>query len=127
ILQEEAMKENTAAIHAQVPVDVATYLLNEKRSDIFQIEARLKVNVLMIPNPHLVTPNYQDERLRHDAPQLDAQTPSYDLMTVPAEETPVLPSRSPELKPARPEPLVKGIRPDQPAPVSVTVPSPVTA
>src|SRR5438045_1648841 len=44
ILQEEAMKENTAAIHAQVPVDVATYLLNEKRSEIFQIEARLKVN-----------------------------------------------------------------------------------
>ena len=70
ILQEEAMKENTAAIHAQVPVDVATYLLNEKRSEIFQIEARLKVNVLLIPNPHLETPNYQVERLRHDAPQL---------------------------------------------------------
>src|SRR5512144_2763443 len=69
ILQEEAMKENTAAIHCQVPVDVATYLLNEKRSDIFQIEARLKVNVLLIPNSHLETPNYQIERLRHDSPQ----------------------------------------------------------
>src|SRR5215211_5912402 len=43
ILQEEAMKENTAAIHAQVPVGVASYLLNEKRSEIFHIEARLKV------------------------------------------------------------------------------------
>ncbi|HYC37672.1 MAG TPA: Rne/Rng family ribonuclease [Usitatibacter sp.] len=132
ILQEEAMKENTAAIHAQVPVGVATYLLNEKRSDIFQIEARLKVNVLLIPNPHLETPNYQVERLRHDSEKLDVQIPSYDLATVPAEEAPALPSAvSAEAKPARPEPLVKGIKPAQPAPISassqVTMPGPVTA
>ncbi len=119
ILQEEAMKENTAAIHAQVPVDVATYLLNEKRSEIFQIEARLKVNVLLIPNPHLETPNYSVERLRHDAPQLDAQTPSYEMVTAPAEEAPALSSKNADAKPPRPEPLVKGIRPDQPAPISV--------
>src|SRR6202521_4139072 len=80
ILQEEAMKEGTAAIHAQVPVDVATYLLNEKRSEIFKVETRLKVNVLLIPNPNLETPNYLVERLRHDAPQLDAQTPSYEMV-----------------------------------------------
>src|SRR3546814_9610823 len=42
LLQEEAMKENTAALHAQVPVDVATFLLNEKRNDIAKIESRLK-------------------------------------------------------------------------------------
>src|SRR5258705_130421 len=118
ILQEEAMKENTAAIHAQVPVGVATYLLNEKRSELFGIEARLKVSVLMIPNPHLETPNYQIERLRHDAPQLDLQTPSYEMATVPVEEMPALPSHSADAKPARPEPLVKGITPDQPAPMS---------
>src|SRR6202165_5201053 len=79
ILQEEAMKENTAAIHAQVPVDVATYLLNEKRSEIFGIEARLKVNVLLIPNPNLSTPNYHVERLRHDNTLLDEQKPSYEM------------------------------------------------
>jgi ribonuclease E len=124
ILQEEAMKEHTAAIHAQVPVTVATYLLNEKRSEIFQIEARLKVAVLLIPNPHLETPNYQVERLRHDAPQLDVQTPSYEMVTVPAEEAPVLPGKSADARPPRPEPLVKGITPDQPAPVSIiTAPS----
>src|SRR6059058_5336990 len=50
IIQEEAMKENSAAVHAQVPVDVATFLLNEKRADIHSIEARLKVNVVLIPN-----------------------------------------------------------------------------
>src|SRR3954462_8975924 len=118
ILQEEAMKENTAAIHAQGPVDVATYLLNEKRSEIFQIEARLKVNVLLIPNPNLQTPNYQVERLRHDAPQLDEQRPSYELVTSAPEEPVGLPSHQTEPRPPRPEPLVKGIRPDQPAPMS---------
>src|SRR6476659_6736721 len=119
ILQEEAMKENTAAIHAQVPVGVATYLLNEKRSDIFQIEARLKVNVLLIPNPHLETPNYSVERLRHDAPQLDVQTPSYEMVTVPDEEPVGMATRTPEKIAPRPEPLVKGIRPDQPAPMAI--------
>src|SRR5438132_10004089 len=118
ILQEEAMKEHTAAIHTQVPVDVATYLLNEKRSEIFKIETRLKVNLLLIPNPNLETPNYLVERLRHDAPQLDAQTPSYEMVTVPAEEPVGLPTHAPEDRPARPEPLVKGITPAQPAPMS---------
>jgi ribonuclease E len=118
ILQEEAMKENTAAIHAQVPVDVATYLLNEKRSEIFGIEARLKVNVLLIPNPNLTTPNYHVERLRHDATQLDEQKPSYEMVMVPDEEPVGLPTKSSEVRPPRPEPLVKGITPDQPAPIS---------
>ncbi len=123
ILQEEAMKENTAAIHAQVPVDVATYLLNEKRSEIFGIEARLKVNVLLIPNPNLATPNYHVERLRHDAPQLDEQKPSYEMVTVPDEEPVGLPTKSPQAAAPRPEPLVKGIRPEQPAPMSVEPPA----
>ncbi|HEX3058712.1 MAG TPA: Rne/Rng family ribonuclease, partial [Usitatibacter sp.] len=122
ILQEEAMKENTAAIHCQVPVDVATYLLNEKRSEIFGIEARLKVNVLLIPNPNLATPNYNVERLRHDAPQLDEQKPSYEMVTVPDEEPVGMATRTPEKIAPRPEPLVKGIRPDQPAPMSVEAP-----
>ena len=122
ILQEEAMKENTAAIHAQVPVDVATYLLNEKRSEIFGIEARLKVNVLLIPNPNLATPNYHVERLRHDATQLDEQKPSYEMVMVPDEEPVGLPTKGAEKPAPRPEPLVKGIRPDQPAPVSAPEP-----
>ncbi|HXZ49568.1 MAG TPA: Rne/Rng family ribonuclease [Usitatibacter sp.] len=123
ILQEEAMKENTAAIHAQVPVDVATYLLNEKRSEIFKIETRLKVNVLLIPNPNLETPNYHVERLRHDSPQLDVQTPSYEMVTVPDEEPVGLPTKAPEARPPRPEPLVKGITPEQPAPVAAEQPA----
>ncbi|MBM3396119.1 MAG: Rne/Rng family ribonuclease, partial [Betaproteobacteria bacterium] len=66
ILQEEAMKENAASVRAQVPVDVATYLLNEKRAEFHAIEQRLKVAVVLIPNIHLETPNYNITRLRHD-------------------------------------------------------------
>jgi ribonuclease E len=64
ILQEEAMKDSTAQVVAQMPVDVATFLLNEKRNDVLSIETRFKVNVLLVPNRHLETPNYSIERMR---------------------------------------------------------------
>jgi ribonuclease E len=125
ILQEEAMKENSAAIHAQVPVDVATFLLNEKRSDIHSIEARLKVNVVLIPNVHLQTPNYHVERLRHDdLNQADAIPVSYNLVSVPADEE--LSPAAPDQRAPRQEAVVRGVTPEQPAPVSAprSVPEP---
>jgi hypothetical protein len=66
ILEEEAMKENTGALHCQVPVDVATFLLNEKRVDISRIEMRHRVNLVIVPNRHLETPAHEIIRLRHD-------------------------------------------------------------
>src|SRR5438270_4223348 len=119
ILQEEAMKENTAAIHAQVPVDVATYLLNEKRSEIFKIETRLKVNVLLIPNPNLSTPQYHVERLRHDDLNLGEPMPaSFQLVSQPQEED-AAKTRKEEVREARQEAVVNGITPAQPAPIPV--------
>ena len=70
VLQEEAMKENTAAVHVQVPVEVATYLLNEKRTEIATLEARLKVEIVLIPNKSIETPLYSLERLKHDDERL---------------------------------------------------------
>lgn len=117
IIQEEAMKESTAAVHAQVPVDVATFLLNEKRQDIHKIEVRFKVNVLLIPNVHIETPNYEIERLRHDSEKLDTVKPSYELVNKPVEELAKMPVAA-ESRPTRQEPVVKGITPDQPAPIA---------
>ena len=57
-------------MHAQVPVEVASYLLNEKRADIAKIEARLRLSVVLIPNKFLDTPHYHIERLRHDDARL---------------------------------------------------------
>ncbi len=117
ILQEEAMKENTAAVHAQVPIDVATYLLNEKRSEFHLMEQRMKVNVLLIPNSHLETPNYVVTRLRHDElNQSDVTQPSYKLVEVPAEQAESgLATQKPEV--VKPQAAVQGITPAQPAPV----------
>src|SRR5881392_911644 len=116
IIQEEAMKDNTAQIVAQVPVDVATFLLNEKRAEIHTIEARFKVNVLLVPNRHLETPNYSMERLRHDDLNLGEPLPaSFQLVSQPEEEV-VGQARKEEVRDARQEAVVKGITPAHPAP-----------
>lgn len=77
ILQEEALKDGTTALQAQVPVDVATYLLNEKRDDIAKIEHRHHIEVILIPNKTLETPHYQIERLRTEDQLLTEGAPSY--------------------------------------------------
>ena len=119
IIQEEAMKENTAAIHTQVPVEVAAFLLNEKRAEVIKIETRFKVNVLMVPNKHLETPHYKLERLRHDDPRLDDQKASYVMAEEAAREleTDTTVSRKDADLKVRPEAAVKGITPTQPAPI----------
>ena len=117
IIQEEAMKDGTAALHAQVPVDVATYLLNEKRAEIHTIEARLKVSVILIPNIHLETPNYNIDRLRHDHIKSNEIQTSYQMVERPAEVVNLPSSVAQEAKPVRQQAAVRGITPTQPAPV----------
>ncbi len=127
ILQEEAMKENTAQVVAQVPVDVATFLLNEKRAEIHTIEARFKVNLLLVPNTYLETPNYKVERLRHDDLNHGEPMPaSFDMVEKPVEEDPVKQKKE-EAREPRQEAVVKGIRPGQPAPMPVERAPAVTA
>jgi ribonuclease E len=126
ILQEEAMKENTAAVHAQVPVDVATYLLNEKRPDLAKLEARLKVSIVLIPNKFLETPHYSIERMKHDDERLDQVKPSYDRVTAPSEDEPYSVARGEEARVRRQEAVVKGVVPETPAPLvpATIVPAP---
>ncbi len=118
IIEEEALKENTAAVYAQVPVDVGTFLLNEKRFDIARIEARHQVRVVIIPNRHMETPAHEVVRLRHDQVEnLDVRLVSYELVTPPAPEgTNVGPLA--ERKTSRQEAAVKGIAPDAPPPTA---------
>jgi ribonuclease E len=127
IIQEEAMKENTAAIHCQVPVEVTAFLLNEKRQEINKIESRFKVNVVLIPNKHLDTPHYKLERLRHDDARLDDPRASWKMAEEAARELESetgYSKRSEDLKPKQ-EAAVKGITPEKPAPSAPTRPAPV--
>ena len=118
MIQEEAMKENSAAIWAQVPVEVATYLLNEKRSEIAKLEARHKVEIVLVPNRHLETPHYRLERIRHDDDRLGTYRASYSIAEAPAEDTSYFDSKFDQGK-ARPEAAVRSVTPDHPPPPAV--------
>jgi len=114
MIQEECMKEHNETISAQLPIEVATFLLNEKRSDIFNLEQRLKVEIILIPNKHLESPNYSIS----SAKQKDVAShpePSYQMMESLNEGNQVLSYKQASNEP-RQEPLVKGIIPDRPAP-----------
>ena len=116
IIQEESMKDNTAAVHCQVPVEVASFLLNEKRTEIAKIELKQRVSVLMVPNKSLETPHYKLERLKHDDPRLDHLDASYKL----AEEVedPTAVTRRSQEPTNKQTPVIKGVLPDAPAPVA---------
>lgn len=117
MVQEEAMKDNTGEVRAQVPVDVATFLLNEKRAELFAMEERLDVNVVLIPNIHLENPHYEINRIRTDDVEEDGE-PSYKRVAEPEEDESAKPFGSERAKAARPEPAVKGVRHTSPAPTA---------
>lgn len=116
ITQEEAMKDNSAIIQVQLPVEAATFLLNEKRADIHKIEQRMGVEVILIPNIHMETPNYNIIRIKHDDVNEETSRASYKMVELPS-ETDYVRSLNQDNKPSAPEALVKGITPATSAPI----------
>ena len=113
------MKENTAAVHTQVPVDVATFLLNEKRADIQAIELRHKITILLLPNKNLETPAHDIQRLRHDElNQDDMREPSYKMVDQSLAELPTYATEQ-QKNQNRPTAAIRNIAPAQPAPISM--------
>jgi ribonuclease E len=121
LIQDAAMKEGTGAVHVQVPVDVATFLLNEKRNDIYAVEARQRVQVVLIPNTHLETPHYKISRVRGDDLENIGDAPSYMRFDLPVEE--VLTNAAVKVA-GREEAAVKNVAPVTPAPVRAVVETP---
>ena len=112
IIEEEALKENTGRVSAQLPVEVATYLLNEKRQMIADAENRHNVSIVLIPNRQLETPKYEIERTRRQDIQ-DDDAPSHAM------EKDFAPNELPPAERAQPrveQPAVKQIAPASPAP-----------
>jgi ribonuclease E len=121
LIGEEARKERTGRVIAQVPVDVATYLMNEKRDWLIQIEQRDKVSLVIVPNPNLQTPAYTLRRLRDDEKELPENTTvSYQLADQPSIDDSNIGSR--DKKPQSEAPLVPSILPASAAPI---IPMPV--
>ncbi len=115
IIEEEAMKENTSKIVAQLPVEVATFLLNEKRTVIHDVEARQSISVMLIPNLQMNTPHYEIERIKESDidPQSKAPQSSYQMATEFESEATTQPT---QIKPKAEEAVVKGVVPTTPVP-----------
>jgi ribonuclease E len=123
LIGEEARKERTGRVIAQVPIDVATYLMNEKRDWLNQIESRDKVSLVIVPNPHLQTPGYTLRRVRDDEKELPENTTvSYQLADQPMLDDSNIGSR--DKKPQSEAPLVPSILPASAAPI-IPMPVPV--
>jgi ribonuclease E len=131
LIGEEARKERTGRVIAQVPVDIGTYLMNEKREWLNQIEARDKVSLVVVPNPHMQTPAYSLRRIRDDEKELpENNAVSYQIAEQPTLDDSNIGNR--DKKPQTEAPLVPSIipaaaAPIAPAPVPEPAPAPVVA
>ena len=117
VIEEDAMKENTGQIIAQLPVNVATYLLNEKREAVSEIERRQKVRILLIANSSLETPNYDIQRQRKDEIR-GADQASY-LLAADYEPETVTGLTTAEKRQNIEQPAVKSLSPATPVPRAI--------
>jgi len=122
LVEEEAQKERSAEIRAVVPVSVATYLLNEKRRSIHDIEQRHDTRVTILPNEELVTPHFEVQRLRDDD-ESTAEVSYQIALTSTVEEDANEQGNEPGAAPPR-KPVVQQVPPSQPAPEPVKAKEP---
>jgi len=115
VVEEETMKENTERILVRIPVDVATFLLNEKRRTILEIEQRQNVEIILLPRRLMDTPDYRIERIRtQDMGKIAQGQASYEMVST-AETEPPGPLRQAEASRSE-EPAVKQLTPATPVP-----------
>lgn len=137
LIEEEGMKDKTARVVAQIPVDVGTFLLNEKRANLQEIEKRCKVAVTLVPNETLDSPHFQINRIRGDHLDQDNNNAvsykiptdfkaderlSMPIVTVPAGK-PVVEAAVQGIKPATPPPVIVAAAPAAPIAVAAAAPA----
>jgi ribonuclease E len=124
LIGEELRKDRTVRVVAQVPVDVATYLINEKREWMRALEDKSDVDLVIVPNLHMQTPEYTIKRVRDDEMELPENKQLSYLMPVAAEVAdPALGEKKPQAEPA----AVATLLPTTAAPIIVHVPAPAPA
>ena len=126
LINEEASKDRSAEIRVVLPVNMATYLLNEKRAEILEVEKTAGVRVVIIPNPQMDTPHFEVSRLRDDHEAAQASETSYEIDLVQHHfDAKEFDAKTPL---AMEKPAVESIQPAKPAPeTGVTASAPVKA
>jgi ribonuclease E len=112
IIHEEALKKQTGKLIIRVSVDAATYLLNEKRSDIEQIEKRNDITIVILPNLDDTAQDFEIQRIKSTDIPADEQ-PSYNQIHQPERSTPDFVDKSTR---SIEQPAIKDFLPDSPAP-----------
>lgn len=118
MIEEDSLKANTSQIQVQAPIEVATFIMNEKRHALINMEKTQKIEIVIIPNAQIVSPNYKIKRITEEEATSThlKDIPSYDLLrqkeAEPSVKKPLHPHSKEEEKPA-----VKILPPGEPAPV----------
>src|SRR5690606_39143088 len=113
VVEEHAMKDNTGQVLVQAPVEIANFLLNEKRSALAEIEKRHKAPIVIVADEQLQTPHYEVTRIRENELGEETSRPSYQRGTPRKVATIALNKSNLNVPP----PAVRNVRPAQPAPV----------
>jgi len=116
LLEEEAMKDKTGKVIARVPVDVGTFLLNEKRLPLQEIEHRHKTDLIIVPQSNLETPHFEVQRVRTDDTETEGKS-SYELSSDEEENIEITTTTRREVE----KPAVSTVSMDTPAPVATPV------
>ena len=124
VAEEHAMKDNTGQVLVQVPVEIANFLLNEKRSALREIEARHDAPIVIVADEQLHTPHYEVTRIRENEMGEETAKPSYQRGTPRKLATIALSKAQLNIPPA---PVVTNVKPAQPAPLREPKPMPVEA
>jgi ribonuclease E len=123
LIGEDVRKDRTARLVVQVPVDVATYLMNEKRESVRELEDKSHVQMMIVPNPHIQTPEFSIRRVRDDETGLAENSQvSYQIPAAPQLSDLVERDKRPPAEP----PAVAALLPKTAAPVAAA-PPPVRA
>jgi len=121
LIGEELRKERTRRVIAQVPVEVATYLINEKREWLRTLEDKSDAELVIVPNPNTQTPDYSIRRIRDDEAELpENKQLSYLMPTMPE-------VADPALKEAKPAAEVAAVASALPATAAPTPAAPIAA
>ncbi|MEO5962433.1 MAG: ribonuclease E/G, partial [Thermomonas sp.] len=121
VAEEHAMKENTGQVLVQAPVEIANFLLNEKRNALREIEARHSAPIVIVADEQLQTPHYEVTRVRENEMGEETARPSYQRGTPRKVATIALSKAQLNIPPA---PAVTKVKPAQPAPLRDPKPMP---
>jgi ribonuclease E len=123
LMEEEAMKEKTGHILARLPVPVATFLLNEKRPAIAELESGFSVNITIVPSPELETPDYELKRIREDeVAESEVRHNSYQLPQAEEQDKTAYPAE--RSNSAVPQPALRHLPARGPAPAQASADAP---